>query len=102
MNAEQYPKNWREIANRIKAAAGWSCVRCGHSHDTKNGYVLTVHHLDGVKSNCEDWNLAALCQRCHLSVQSRVNMDQGFLFPNCHADWMRPYIEGRKRAGKSF
>ncbi|GAH88897.1 unnamed protein product, partial [marine sediment metagenome] len=28
--------------------------------------MLTVHHLDGNKANCEDWNLAALCQRCHL------------------------------------
>src|SRR5262245_6663119 len=40
--------------------------------------ILTVHHLTGDKADCRWWNLAALCQRCHLSVQGRVNMAQVF------------------------
>jgi 5-methylcytosine-specific restriction endonuclease McrA len=73
-----YPPNWPEIAGRIKEAAGWKCERCGHPNEFESCHVLTVHHLDGDKQNCQDWNLAALCQRCHLSIQGRVKMDQLF------------------------
>jgi hypothetical protein len=52
--------------------------------------VLTVHHLNGVKLDCRWWNLAALCQRCHLSVQSRVIMDRPWTRP--HTPWFRPYV----------
>ncbi len=91
-----YPPDWPDIARRIKDAAGWRCVRCGHPHDPVFHYTLTVHHLDMDKANCEDWNLAALCQRCHLSVQGRVDFTQQYLFE--HSDWMKPYVEGFKRA----
>lgn len=71
-----YPPNWREIAYRIKQAANWSCERCAHPNDPQAGYTLTVHHLDGDKSNCHDHNLVALCQRCHLHVQARYTPGQ--------------------------
>ena len=61
-----YPQDWDDISRRIKDAAGWKCERCKHDHDPQSGHILTTHHLDGNKANCEDWNLAALCQRCHL------------------------------------
>jgi hypothetical protein len=67
-------------------------VRCGHHHDPENGYMLTVHHLDLNKSNCRWWNLAALCQRCHLHVQGRVRLDQPWMFD--HSEWIRPYLAG--------
>lgn len=69
----EYPSNWPEIAQWVKTIAGWRCERCLEAHESRfEGFVLTVHHLDGNKDNCEIWNLAALCQRCHLRVQSRV------------------------------
>ena len=64
-----YPPDWNEIGDRVRAEAGGICIRCGHDHDPKAGYALTVHHFDGNKSNCEWWNLMALCQRCHLRRQ---------------------------------
>jgi 5-methylcytosine-specific restriction endonuclease McrA len=91
-----YPPDWPEIAWRIKEAARWRCVRCHHPNDPSHGRTLTVHHLDRSKSNCEDWNLAALCQRCHLSVQARVCMEQEYMFD--HAEWLRPFVEARKKA----
>lgn len=91
-----YPDDWKAIAARTKEAARWRCVRCRHSHDPKSGHTLTVHHLDMDKANCDWWNLAALCQRCHLKIQGRVQMDQGYLFE--HAEWMKPYVEGRAAA----
>lgn len=87
-----YPANWPEIAQAVKAAAGWRCVRCGHRHDPESGYTLTVHHLDIDPANCRWWNLAALCQRCHLSIQARVVMERRWMFE--HSPWFRPYVAG--------
>ena len=88
----KYPPTWKDIARSTKDAAGWRCVRCGHAHDPAGGHTLTVHHLTGDKGNCRWWNLAALCQRCHLSVQSRIIMERGWLLP--HSKWFRPYAAG--------
>lgn len=54
--------------------------------------ILTVHHLDGNKANCRWWNLAALCQRCHLQIQGKVKMERVYPWP--HSDWFRPYVAG--------
>lgn len=88
----EYPDNWPEIAKRIKDTALWRCERCDHPHDINSGHVLTVHHLVPDKSLCEDWNLAALCQRCHLHIQGKVNMFQEYMLP--HSKWFIPHLEG--------
>lgn len=54
--------------------------------------ILTVHHLDGDKANCRWWNLAALCQRCHLTIQGKVVMER--VWPHEHSAWFRPYVAG--------
>jgi hypothetical protein len=54
--------------------------------------ILTVHHLDGDKRNCRWWNLAALCQRCHLAIQGKVQMAR--VWPWEHSEWFRPYVAG--------
>jgi len=80
-------------------AAGWRCERCQHPNDLASGHVLTVHHLDGNKYNCADWNLAALCQRCHLTIQARVRMEQGsFGEILAVSAWFKPHLEGYLRA----
>ncbi len=95
VTGSQYPTDWPAIARRIKDAGGWICERCKHPHDVASAHVLTVHHLDGNKANCADWNLAALCQRCHLTVQGRVQMHQGFM-PEILpvSEWFRPHLAG--------
>jgi hypothetical protein len=87
-----YPIDWPEIATRTKNEAGWKCVRCGAAHSREGWRILTVHHLDGDKANCRWWNLVALCQRCHLTIQGKVKMDQAYLYP--HSEWFRPYVAG--------
>jgi hypothetical protein len=90
-----YPADWPIIAQRIKDAAGWRCERCQHPHDFETDHVLTVHHLDGNKANCADWNLAALCQRCHLKIQGRIKMDQLFFLEVLTISaWFKPHYEG--------
>lgn len=87
-----YPKDWQKIANRVKNDAGWKCVRCGHTHDPKGGYTLTVHHLDLNPSNCAWWNIPPLCQRCHLQIQHKVVMERPWMFT--HSEWFKPYAAG--------
>lgn len=88
----EYPADWPAIAQRVKDAADWCCIRCGHPHDVETAHVLTVHHLNGDKADSRWWNLLALCQRCHLSIQGRVAPEQAYLHP--HTPWFRPYAAG--------
>lgn len=88
----EYTEDWPEIARQTKEDAGWRCIRCDHPHDPPNGYTLTVHHLNGDKGDNVWFNRAALCQRCHLSIQSRVVMDRMWMLE--HSDWFKPYAAG--------
>ncbi len=54
--------------------------------------ILTVHHLDEDKANCRWWNLAALCQRCHLRMQRAVVMGRPYHYE--HSTWFKPYAAG--------
>lgn len=92
---DAYPDNWQEIALRIKKKAGWRCERCGFENDWESGHVLTVHHLVPEKSLVEDWNLAALCQRCHLHIQAKVDMFQEYMLS--HSAWFIPHLEGFRK-----
>ena len=105
----EYPPDWPDISARVKREANYRCVRCNHWYTPgankiwciddacrhpKDGLqrVLTVHHLDGDKSNVRWWNLLALCQVCHLSVQARVIPKRPYLWE--HSDWAKVYIAG--------
>src|SRR3990172_9511776 len=68
----RYPKNWKEISKRIRfERAQNACEFCGAKNYephpiTQSKVILTVAHLDHTPENCDDDNLKALCQRCHL------------------------------------
>lgn len=84
--AARYPKDWKAISARIKTRSGGRCEcagECGLHRTTpgprrceerqgelakwaKGRVVLTVAHLDHQPENCDDANLKAMCQRCHL------------------------------------
>ena len=83
--ANDYPANWSQIAADLKESVGWRCEHCGHPHDIASGYMLTVHHLNGDKSDCRYENLLACCQRCHLYLQTRFYPGQLPLIP---LEWM--------------
>ncbi|MDO8415505.1 MAG: hypothetical protein Q7S87_04770 [Agitococcus sp.] len=106
-NKARYPKNWKEIRERILARAGNKCEKCNAQNRTRiargtgrhadtymtddadvycaetgehlgvfrmddyellrmTDIVLTIAHLDHTPENCDDENLRAWCQRCHL------------------------------------
>lgn len=87
-----YTADWPQVAAAVKEAAGYCCVRCGAPHDLASGHTLTVHHLDIDPANNEWWNTLALCQRCHLSVQNRVDLRRPWVWE--HSDWFKPYVAG--------
>lgn len=90
----EYPDGWPEFAAKLKEAAGWKCTRCGHPHEPETGYTLTVHHLTMNKAESFDhwWAFAVLCQRCHLSIQSRVVLERAWYLP--HSAWFKPHAAG--------
>lgn len=96
-NRDRYPDDWPSISRRIRTERandqcecdgrcnGRSCAaprgttlvkdRCqarnGQPHPiTGSMVVLTVAHLDHTPENCDDANLLAMCQACHLSYDA--------------------------------
>lgn len=71
-----YPKNWKMISPWVRNKAGQMCEICdavnGYPHPvTKSKVVLTVHHMDFDPTNNEEYNLIALCQRCHIRLDKK-------------------------------
>lgn len=94
-NKKRYPKNWKEISERIRfkrAQNRCECTgECGIDHSlehynieygrkprprcsafnysehpiTGSHVILTVAHLNHEIEDCSDKNLKAMCQRCH-------------------------------------
>ncbi len=68
----EYPDDWHEISRRIRFdRAGNRCEFCKAENgkpnpETGSKVVLTVAHLNHIKADVRDENLAALCQKCHL------------------------------------
>lgn len=83
-NRHRYPPDWKLISHRIRferAESRCECIgecgrgthagRCPNRHGnpaygTGSKVVLTVAHLNHVPEDCDDDNLRAMCQGCHL------------------------------------
>jgi hypothetical protein len=89
--SDEYPPEWSGVAKQIKDEADWECECCGHPHESEPPWVLTVHHLDGDKSNLNDWNLAALCQRCYLQIQTKLDWYTDTL-TGIHTEWIAEHV----------
>ncbi|WP_262062638.1 hypothetical protein [Streptomyces sp. STR69] len=86
----RYPRDWPQISRRIRferADSRCECDgRCGRRHrgrctavhgephpTTGSLVVLTVAHLDDIPEHCDDDNLAAMCQACHLAYDADLH-----------------------------
>ena len=87
-----YAPNGKQSRRAVREAAGNCCIRCQHPNDFASGHVLTTHHFDGNKANDAWWNLMALCQRCHLKVQNKVDPNVPYFLE--HSPWAKPYVAG--------
>lgn len=83
-NRVRYPADWKQISERIRFdRAGGRCEcsgecgrgthagRCpnihgGAAYGTGSTVVLTTAHLNHTPEDCDDSNLKAMCQGCHL------------------------------------
>lgn len=72
LTRKDYPPKWRAIALRIKNKANWKCQKCKVEHNPVKGIQLGVHHKDGNPMNSSDSNLIALCRKCHLMEQMKL------------------------------
>jgi hypothetical protein len=63
-----YPKNWTEIAHRVRVERHYTCEGCGQKGNRPLN-PLTVHHIDYNPKNNADGNLLLLCAKCHLRLQ---------------------------------
>lgn len=71
INYNQYHPKWTLIRRLILNRSSYRCECCGanqrEEHPITGSIVyLTIAHLDRNRNNNQFWNLAALCQRCHL------------------------------------
>jgi len=94
-----YPPNWKEISDQVKADNDYKCENCKHTRDPIIGRSIGTHHLDRDKSNSERWNLACLCNGCHLVVE-QLDIEVLLLIyqsPGIFGDnwpWLAPHIPG--------
>ena len=84
-NKKKYSKHWKIIRQRILERADYKCEGSEKYPDcraeqyephpvTGSKVVLTINHKDGNPENNSDDNLAANCQRCHLSDDLELHM----------------------------
>lgn len=66
-------QDWDMIHSRIKYSQTTMTESLKFHGFTK--IVLTVAHLDHDKTNNRFWNLAALCQKCHLKHDSKQHAE---------------------------
>ena len=83
VDRKRYPENWNEIAQKVKAAAGWRCQHCQllclrpgekHSSLTRSEWTkttLSVHHANFTPEDNQPENLLPLCTPCHLALHAR-------------------------------
>lgn len=98
-NYKDYPENWKWLSKQIIKDAGDKCELCyapngseivwnkfwrhpwkyacevnSHAGYKITKVILTVHHIDGDKTNNAKQNLIALCQRHHLRLDLQKHM----------------------------
>jgi hypothetical protein len=112
-NKARYPKNWSAISARIRferADGRCECEgecrqkkphvgRCtavhGQPHPRTGSIVgLTTAHLDHTPEHCDDDNLKAMCQACHLAYDTDHHNETAARTRQAErARWMSPLFD---------
>ncbi len=69
-----YPNNWGDISEKFKKKNEYQCLKCRIRLTGLNSRFLHVHHKNGLKNECDESNLEALCIRCHANDQMHSHM----------------------------
>lgn len=81
-NRARYPKDWPQIAEGVKAAAGWCCEQCGVAH----GEVVERGMDDGVKV----FRRASMSAYC-----PSIDAETGLPVPSTSIDTFEPLRQTR-------
>lgn len=71
----------KELKAKIKKRDGFMCQHCGineKEHEKLHGIVLSVHHIDYNKQNCQENNLITTCTICN--VKANYNRDYWYAY----------------------
>lgn len=86
-----FPLDWSYSPTRFAFQIS-EFIRDGRGEIEAQWRILTVHHLDGDKGNDVWWNTLALCQRCHLEIQGKVDPRLSWFLE--HSEWFKPFAAG--------
>ena len=84
----KYSKDWKEVRKRILARDENCCKFCGAENyekhwKTYSKVILTIAHLNHKIEDMRDYNLAALCQRCHNILDMPYRVDNRKIKRHC-------------------
>ena len=84
----KYPKDWKEVRKRILERDEHKCKFClaknyNYHPITGSWTVLTIAHLNHKIEDMRDYNLAALCQRCHNILDMPYRVDNRKIKRHC-------------------
>lgn len=69
-NGSKYPTEWtHHLREKIRNRDNRKCQYQDCSHTDVVGRKLHVHHIDGDKGNCSEYNLISLCSKHHISIE---------------------------------
>lgn len=75
---EPYPLEFNDkLKNKIRKRDNYECQNCGmteEEHLIVYSRILTIHHIDYDKNNCEDTNLISICDGCN----ARANFNRNY------------------------
>ena len=100
MNRSEYADylkstRWKNLSKKVRQRAGWRCQLCNSTGE------LHCHHrsYENVGTNKEQFDLIALCKRCHVLIHmSKLHTEQALIvnrvgsllidkFENCGTDF---------------
>ena len=87
-NYSKYPKDLKYVRQRILEREGNKCKFCMSENYkphfiTGSRVVLTIAHLNHIIEDMRDYNLAALCQRCHNILDMPYRVDNRKINRHC-------------------
>lgn len=101
MQRNLYPRNWPQIARRLKEAADWTCQLCGakRGEKCKNRHGEWVDVQIGVMHpNHDPWNLDArlvvACRQCHITYDAKDARRKRIMMAIARGQLVLPGLQG--------
>ncbi len=78
ISENEYPKEFNnELKDKIRKRDDYTCQNCSMTEEEQLivlGYILSIHHIDYNKENCDEKNLITLCLWCNIRANYNRKM----------------------------